>query len=145
MYDPTYSPETPAIEPRLMHDTSSPDNPPYNLGSAVLLWVVIMLTLLIIPTIGGLAYLFAVYGTSVEQLSQAAVTALEDPKFLLATLLLTSPTHLIQIGLAWCLVTGFGKRPFWNTPARFVLSASGLSVTKSPERNLGSSNAVTAA
>lgn len=115
MSDYIYSPETPALEPREMHDAISPDNPPYGLGSAVLLWVASMLTLLVIPTIGGLAYLFAVYGTNIERLRQSAVTALEDPNFILANLLLTSPTHLIQIGLVWCLVTGFGKRPFWST------------------------------
>ncbi|MCP9495031.1 MAG: CPBP family intramembrane metalloprotease [Pyrinomonadaceae bacterium MAG19_C2-C3] len=119
MSDSTYSPETPTPEPHAMHDAPSPDNPPYSLGSAVLLWVAATLTLFVVSTIGGLVYMVAVYGTNVEELRQFAANVSEnlnfDPNFILANLVLTSPTHLIQIGLAWCLVTGFGKRPFWST------------------------------
>ena len=119
MSDSIYPPEMPAPEPHLMPVAPSPDNPPYSLGSAVLLWVAVTLMLFVISTIGGLAYMFAVHGTDIERLRKFAVSIAEnpnfDPNFILANLVLISPMHLLQIGLAWCLVTGFGKRPFWST------------------------------
>lgn len=119
MTDSIYTPETPALETHSMHDAPSPDNPPYSLGSAVLLWVAATLTLIVVSAVGGLVYMVAVYGTDIEKITQFVANVAEnltfDPNFILANLVLTILTHLLQIGLAWCLVTGLGKRPFWGT------------------------------
>jgi hypothetical protein len=63
---------------------------------------------------------------------QRAITA--DPLLILLSVVATLPMHLLTFGIAWAVVTGFGRRPFreavgWSWGARFGLwTCLGLAV-----------------
>jgi membrane protease YdiL (CAAX protease family) len=46
---------------------------------------------------------------------QALLKILESDKAILLTILANFPAHFLTLGLAWMIVTGVGKRPFWRS------------------------------
>ena len=90
-----------------------PDDPPWGVPAAVALWLASFLLLAFVP-------LFAVFGYILyrrlpfnEETLRQTVTS--DPHGILASIAAVIPTHLLTIALAWALVTGFGRRPFWRS------------------------------
>lgn len=91
-----------------------PDNPPWGVLAAVgvtLGMLVLMLALQLLVTTPYLFYRVR-GGLSVEQ---AARVLPEDPTFILLAVLSIIPAHLLTLLLAWAVVTGFRKRPFWQS------------------------------
>jgi membrane protease YdiL (CAAX protease family) len=90
-----------------------PDDPPWGVGAAMLVWVSSILLMIIIPLLVVVPYMIIRFrGSSFDQIQQA-VTG--DPTVLLVTLIATLPTHAATVAIVWAVVTGFGKRPFWQT------------------------------
>lgn len=91
-----------------------PDDPPWGvpagLGVAAAMFA-LMLVLQIVFTIPYLVY--RVRGGL--PLEQAARELPGDATYILLAVLAIVPAHLLTLLLAWGVVTGFGKRPFWRS------------------------------
>jgi len=90
-----------------------PDNPPWGIGGAALAWLGSMVLLAVIPSVAAIFYSLARHGTSALRDFNAAMEA--DPNIVLTLLAAHIPAHLLTLGVAWAVVTRFGKRPFWQT------------------------------
>lgn len=95
----------------------NPDDPPWGLGGALLVWFLSVCLIVLVPQIFLLPYLFSKgfhFGTpeDVNALLQFAITDKTAVILQVAALL---PSHLLTMLLVWALVTRFGKRPFWTT------------------------------
>jgi membrane protease YdiL (CAAX protease family) len=87
-----------------------PDNPPWGVGAAVLVWAASVGLLLVVPALAGAAYLIVrIYRFSAEKVTE---TILTDPGFMLTSVAAVIPAHLLTFGLIWWVVTGYGKRSF---------------------------------
>jgi membrane protease YdiL (CAAX protease family) len=93
-----------------------PDNPPWNVWNAILTWLGSILILVGISFVAGaiiVVYATQRYGIrSGEELKEFFV---KDKVAVLIQVLSVIPVHVLTIGLAWVVVTNFGKRPFWRT------------------------------
>lgn len=90
-----------------------PDDPPWGVPAAVLMWLSSFLLLAFVPALALLAYLAFTGQPLNEETLRNTVT--NDPRGILASVAAVIPTHLLTIALGWALVTGFGRRPFWQT------------------------------
>lgn len=89
-----------------------PDNPPWGVATAMLVWAGSILLLVFIPSLIILPYiLYGHSGARIENTGQL----LNDPVAVLLSVLSTIPVHILTLGLVWAVVTGMGKRPFWRT------------------------------
>lgn len=101
---------------------TDPDNPPWGLWVASLVWLASVALTLIIPQLCGLPYVVAHYrgmpgGPNKE-------TLLSDKTFVLLLVIGLFVAHLITLALAWAVVTRLGKLSFRKTlglswPANF--------------------------
>jgi membrane protease YdiL (CAAX protease family) len=98
------APATPVIDP---------DNPPWGVIAAVLMWMMSILILGMIPFFALTFYLSYRGIPFTPESMERAMTV--DPQGILTSIASVIPAHLLTIALAWALVTGFGKRPFWET------------------------------
>ena len=92
---------------------NGPNNPPWGLFVAILIWFGSVFLLFISQLLIVIPY--ARYhnpGASGETLIQFSST---DPTAILLLLISVIPAHLLTIGLVWAVVTGFGQRPFRQT------------------------------
>ncbi len=93
-----------------------PDNPPWNILTAVLTWVgsVIMLFgMSAVSLLFIMLYFTKQYGgVSPDQLGHMLTT---DKVAVLLQVISVIPAHLLTLALAWAVVTSIGKRPFWQT------------------------------
>ena len=87
-----------------------PDNPPWGVGAALLVWVASVLLLLFVPTLAGVGYII----TRLNRVpaDKIGVTLLNDPNFILTSVVAVIPAHALTFGLVWWLVTDYGKRSF---------------------------------
>lgn len=91
-----------------------PDNPAWSLFSALFVWLASMVFLIAIPTLGVLAYFLYKYKLSdLRQFGQ--IMAADQSAMIVASLIAIIPAHLLTLLLVWTVVTGFGKRPFWQS------------------------------
>lgn len=89
-----------------------PDNPPWGVATAMLVWAGSILLLVFIPSLIILPYiLYGHTGAKIETTGQL----LNDPVAVLLSVLSTIPVHVLTLALVWAVVTGLGKRPFWRT------------------------------
>lgn len=90
-----------------------PNNPPWGLLAAFLVWLasVALLILMAIVFVIPLAMSKA-QGMTTDELQQYLAT---DKTAILLALLSGIPAHLLTLGIVWAVVTRFGKRPFWRT------------------------------
>jgi membrane protease YdiL (CAAX protease family) len=93
-----------------------PDNPPWNVLTAVLTWigsVVLLFGMSAVSLVFIMLYFTSKYGrVNQEQLRQLLMT---DKTAVLLQVIAVIPAHLLTLGLAWAVVTNLGKRPFWQT------------------------------
>ncbi|HEY0323514.1 MAG TPA: CPBP family intramembrane glutamic endopeptidase [Pyrinomonadaceae bacterium] len=93
-----------------------PDNPPWNVTTAVLTWigsVVLLIGVSAVSLVFIVLYFYSSKGSlNQEQLRQLLTT---DKTAILLQVISVIPAHLLTLGLAWAIVTSFGKRPFWRT------------------------------
>lgn len=90
-----------------------PNNPPWGVASAVFLWWGSLIVLLFLPLLFGLAYVAQIYGRVSLTLEAVARIADTDKTFVFVSIIALLPVHIITFALAWAVVTGFGRRPFW--------------------------------
>jgi membrane protease YdiL (CAAX protease family) len=91
-----------------------PDDPPWGVGMAILVWLVSILSIIFIPLLALVPY-FVIRikgGANIQEVGQSIAT---DPTALLITLVATIPAHALTLFAIWAVVTRLGKRPFWQT------------------------------
>lgn len=77
-------------------------------GSVALLFGTSLISLVLI-----MLYFFSRYGSLEQDRLRQLLTT--DKTAVLLQVLAVIPAHLLTLGLAWAVVTNFGKRPFWET------------------------------
>lgn len=101
-FDPPPSPPAPA--------TISPDNPPWGVLEAVLVWVSSVLLLFIVPILFGIPYV--IY----KQVANGSLADIgTDPNLIFVSILGVLPAHGLTFLLVWAIVTKWGRQPFWST------------------------------
>lgn len=101
-----------------------PNNPPWGLGGALLVWFASLFLQIIVPIIFIVPYAFkrGLNPASPTFAKELAEISLDKTGILLQVVALL-PTHLLTFVLVWALVTRFGKFPFlatigWSWPPR---------------------------
>jgi len=121
--DDPASPVAPGI-----HEPIDPNNPPWGLGGALLVWFVSILLLIVIPFFFLIPYSLrrGLDPGSPDYVKNFVSFAATDPTAILLQILALLPTHLLTFALVWALVTRLGKRPFlaslgwgWSGRLRF--------------------------
>jgi membrane protease YdiL (CAAX protease family) len=108
-----------------------PDNPPWGVGAAAFVWFSSIALMILTYFLAVIPYLFLMRRTAGEPLNEALMS---DPNVTLISVASVVPAHVATMAVAWAVVTGFGKRPFWPTvgwswPPRFRFWASaGLAI-----------------
>jgi hypothetical protein len=97
------------------------DNALWQLLVAILTWVSSVALLLLMPLLFAGPYV--IYKGSIVP-GLRAESLLADKTFVLLSLLAVIPAHILTIVIVWAVVTGLGKRGFWETlkwswPVRF--------------------------
>jgi hypothetical protein len=98
-----------------------PDDPAWGLMAAFGLWFA-SVGMLVVGGVLALAVYVLVRRPSLDAASLGALES--DPTLILFSIAAMVPTHLLTFGMAWAVVTGFGKRPFrtavgWSWSKRF--------------------------
>ena len=90
---------------------TDPNNPPWTIFGAFGVWAASIFFIVFMPLLFVLPY------AQQRQIRLEALGdfALTDKTAILLQVLSIIPAHLLTIGLAWALVTRFGKRPFLNS------------------------------
>jgi hypothetical protein len=103
----------PVVPPLAPTSEIDPNNPPWGLLAAFLIWLASVLLLFAVAIVFLIPYI-AIKAGSVprEELGQFIAN---DQTAILLTVLSGIPAHLLTIGIIWAVVTRFGKRPFWRT------------------------------
>jgi membrane protease YdiL (CAAX protease family) len=94
-----------------------PDDPPWGVPMAFLVWFSSLLLLIIVPVVflvpyaarRGITPAMTDYGRAIGEF------ALQDPTAVFLQVFSTLPAHLLTVAIVWAVVTRFGKRPFWET------------------------------
>lgn len=93
----------------------SPDNPPWGLGGALIVWFTSVFLIVVMPLCFLIPY--ASYkGLTIgmpNYVKALADLALSDKTAVLLQVAALFPTHLLTFLLVWILVTRFGTEPFW--------------------------------
>jgi membrane protease YdiL (CAAX protease family) len=89
-----------------------PDNPPWGILLGVALTMATFLFMLVVQIVFVVPYVLT-RGTldpaSLEKILKG------DKTIILLSVVSIFPAHLLTLALAWMIVTGFGKRPFWRS------------------------------
>lgn len=125
--EPTSLPNPEAPSPQLTNQTRqagtleaqlvNPDDPPWGLGGALLVWFLSVCFIVLVPQIFLLPYLWSKgfhFGTP-EEVNALLQFAITDKTAVILQVAALLPSHLLTLLLVWALVTRFGKRPFWTT------------------------------
>ncbi len=94
-----------------------PDNPPWGVGMAVLVWLASLLLLAIASALALIPYAAhrGITATSPDYSRALVEFALKDPSAIFVQVASTVPAHLFTVLIVWAVVTRFGRRPFWQT------------------------------
>ena len=99
-------------EPRPQQQTApDPDNPSWGVIAAVGL-LVTSFVLMIVTSVAFIIPYTIYRGVKLDAFAEFAV---KDPGALFVQLISIIPAHLLTLGLAWLIVTGAGKRPFFRS------------------------------
>ena len=102
--DPTFNYQSPPIV--------SPDNPPWGVSKAVLTWILSVAFLIFVPLVFVVPY--AIYAAQTTRTLVMEVLK-SDKNVLFVSILGVIPAHLLTLGVAWIVVTNWGRYPFWET------------------------------
>lgn len=87
-----------------------PDNPPWGVSQAVLVWVISVVLLLFVPLVAVIPYVV------LKVLVQGSAAGLgADANLIFISILGVLPTHVLTFLMVWYVVTNRGLRPFWQT------------------------------
>lgn len=88
-----------------------PNNPPWGVLAAFVTWFISIVFLVFVPVITAVPYVLyaAQRGTSSPD------ALLTDKNFIFFSVAGVIPAHLLTLGVAWAVVTKFGRYPFWKT------------------------------
>ncbi len=113
----------------------TPDNPPWGLLIALATWVLSVICLVIVPLVMVIPYLVYLM-TQHGRLSAEQLTV--DKTLLFLSIVGVVPAHLLTLGIAWAVVTSWGRYPFFATlgfswpkswgPLKGTLICAGLAV-----------------
>jgi membrane protease YdiL (CAAX protease family) len=108
--DPTYS-----FRPEDQYQLPDPDNPPWGLGSALLVWFASIVLIILMPVVFLLPYAWARgFHPGMPDFGPAlAEFALSDRTAVLLQVVSLFPSHVLTLVLVWAVVTRFGKKSFW--------------------------------
>jgi uncharacterized protein len=84
----------------------------FDVGTAVLIWLVSVILLVLVPVIFALPYMVYRIVTAGGAISPEAIGS--DKTLLFLSVLGILPTHLLTLVIAWMVVSEGGKRPFWK-------------------------------
>jgi membrane protease YdiL (CAAX protease family) len=92
-----------------------PNNPPWGIGGALLVWFASILLIVLMPVVFFLPYAWAKgFHTGMPNYAQALTEfALNDKIAVILQVVSLIPSHLVTLLLVWAVVTRFGKKPFW--------------------------------
>jgi membrane protease YdiL (CAAX protease family) len=99
-----------ATQAELAARSYGPDDPPWGVGAALLVWIASVMLLLLVPTLAGVAYIIA--HLRAAPAGNLGETLLKDPTFILISVAAIIPAHLLTLWLVWWLVTANGRRSF---------------------------------
>ncbi|MGH9883025.1 MAG: lysostaphin resistance A-like protein, partial [Pyrinomonadaceae bacterium] len=87
----------------------NPDNPPWGILQALIVWVVSIMLLLVIPLMLLAPYFFyrVLSDGSAEQV-------IRDPNLIFLSIVGVLPAHALTFLLVWYVVTSRGRRSFWK-------------------------------
>ena len=122
------SPVTPLIEiqssadrgPDFVADTTiDPDDPPWGLLHAFILWLMSVSLIVVVPLISVLPYI--IYKMMVQG---PVIDPMKDTGLIFVSILAVFPAHILTLGIVWLVVTNRGRRPFlktlgWTWPSNF--------------------------
>ena len=104
-------PDAPGQQPsRPAFVAINPDDPPWGVPQAVMLWVVSVMLLLFVPLIPVIPYV--VYKVFVQGTAEGLGT---DPNLIFISILGVLPAHALTFLIVWLVVTKNGRRPLWQT------------------------------
>jgi membrane protease YdiL (CAAX protease family) len=104
-------PDAPGQQPsRPAFVAINPDDPPWGVPQAMMLWVVSVVLLLFVPLIPVIPYV--VYKVFVHGSAEGLGT---DPNLIFISILGVLPAHALTFLIVWLVVTRNGRRPFWQT------------------------------
>jgi len=91
----------------------TPDNPPWGLLIALTTWILSVICLVIVPLVLVIPYLVYLMTQHHGRLSAEQLTV--DKTLLFLSILGVVPAHLLTLGIAWAVVTSWGRYPFFAT------------------------------
>lgn len=96
-----------------------PDNPTWGVGAGISVWVASVLAIIVVPALAVIGWyvLQSARHAPVPSLSarDEMVEWLKSPNMLLLQVLTTIVAHAITIAICWAVVSGLGKRSFWDS------------------------------
>ena len=97
-------------------ESPDPNNPPWGLGGALLVWFASIVLIVVMPVVFFLPYAWAKgFHTGMPNYAAAlAEFALSDKVAVILQVVSLIPSHLLTLVLVWAVVTRFGKKPFWS-------------------------------
>jgi uncharacterized protein len=87
-----------------------PDNPPWGVFQAILVWIISVAVLIFMQLLAGLPYV--IYKVMVLKSTEGLAT---DANLIFFSILGVVPAHLVTLLVVWWVVTNRGRRPFWQT------------------------------
>ena len=88
----------------------NPDNPPWGVPHAVVVWVISVVLLLFVPLLTIAPYV--IYRIATKSPIDNPVS---DPNLIFVSIIGVFPTHVLSALVVWFVVTSRGRRPFWQT------------------------------
>jgi membrane protease YdiL (CAAX protease family) len=97
-------------------ESPDPNNPPWGIGGALLVWFASILLIVLMPVVFFLPYAWAKgFHTGMPNYAAALTEfALSDKIAVILQVVSLIPSHLVTLILVWAVVTRFGKKPFWS-------------------------------
>jgi membrane protease YdiL (CAAX protease family) len=105
---------TPPPPPSIPSPLTDPDNPPWGVGTAILVWLasVGFQLLVSVPLLVFYAASRGINPSRVDYQQALATFASTDKMAVFLQILSLLPAHLLTLALIWVIVTRLGKRPF---------------------------------
>lgn len=91
-----------------------PNDPSWSVWIAFGVWAASVAAIIFVPGLFLLSYLASV-GVSLSDSEQLAKFSVTDPMAIIVQIAAVIPAHLFTLALAWVVVTGFNRKPFFES------------------------------